>query len=99
MAAILLFPFVWTRREEFQKISQKEWLLLFFSGLFLALHFALWFGLLNFCRKFNNHSCFAAYRLIDGGFILYTHDEVCIIGDGNRCKRRCYPREHVLLRK
>ncbi|MCM3399859.1 EamA family transporter [Oceanobacillus profundus] len=47
MAAILLFPFVWTRREEFQKISQKEWLLLFFSGLFLALHFALWFGLLK----------------------------------------------------
>ncbi|MBP2077082.1 hypothetical protein J2Z64_001313 [Oceanobacillus polygoni] len=24
-------------------------------------------------------------------FIQGTHDEVCIIGDGNRCNRRCYP--------
>lgn len=43
MACLFLLPVVWMKRDEFRKISQKQWCLLGFSGLFLGIHFALWF--------------------------------------------------------
>lgn len=30
LASILLLPMVWVKREEFQKITRKDWFLLFF---------------------------------------------------------------------
>lgn len=47
LACFLLLPIVLIKRKEFQKITRREWVLLFISGLFLALHFALWFGSLK----------------------------------------------------
>ncbi|MFD1851997.1 DMT family transporter [Oceanobacillus bengalensis] len=46
-AALLMIPIVWAKKEEFKKISQRDWYFLLSSGLFLALHFALWFGSLK----------------------------------------------------
>ena len=47
LASLLLLPVVWVKRVEFKRITNKEWLLLFIAGVFLALHFALWFGSLK----------------------------------------------------
>src|SRR6476660_5418835 len=46
-ASILMLPIVLKKRSEFKNIMKKEWFFLFFSGLFLALHFVLWFGSLK----------------------------------------------------
>src|SRR4051794_31097904 len=46
-ASILMIPIVWKNRSEFKKLVKKDWLFLFFSGFFLALHFVLWFGSLK----------------------------------------------------
>jgi drug/metabolite transporter (DMT)-like permease len=46
-ASILMIPIVWRNRGEFKNIEKKDWMLLFFSGTFLALHFMLWFGSLK----------------------------------------------------
>src|SRR5690625_2496823 len=43
LATIFISPIVWIKRDEFKKLAQKDWLFLFLSGLFLAMHFALWF--------------------------------------------------------
>ena len=43
LASILLLPMIYVNRKEFSKISKKEWLILLAAGVFLALHFALWF--------------------------------------------------------
>lgn len=43
MACMLLLPIVWTKRKEFMKLTKKDWFLLCIAGLFLAMHFALWF--------------------------------------------------------
>lgn len=43
LASILLLPIIYVNRKEFSKISKKEWLILLAAGVFLALHFALWF--------------------------------------------------------
>ncbi len=84
MASALLVPIVWKKRAEFQKLSRKDWLLLVCSGLFLALHFALWFGSL----KLTTVASFGSLKLttvasstiilalqplvaLIGGFLLY----------------------------
>src|SRR4051812_2985510 len=46
-ASILMLPIVWKKRHEFKKIAKRDWYFLFFSGLFLAFHFVLWFGSLK----------------------------------------------------
>jgi drug/metabolite transporter (DMT)-like permease len=46
-ACFLLVPIVWGKRDEFKRLTKNDWLLFFGAGLFLALHFALWFGSLK----------------------------------------------------
>lgn len=49
MAALLLCPYVfWKARGELKLLSRKEWLLCALSGLFLGLHFALYFESLKY---------------------------------------------------
>lgn len=43
MACILLLPIVWAKRKEFMNLTKKDWFFLCIAGLFLAMHFALWF--------------------------------------------------------
>lgn len=73
LASILLLPMVWVKREEFQKITRKDWFLLFFSGLFLALHFALWFGSLKLTTVASSTIILALQPIVAlvGGFFLF----------------------------
>src|SRR5699024_10253390 len=48
-AAVLMLPYVMLkRRNEFQLIHGKDWLLSILAGIFLAFHFILWFESLNY---------------------------------------------------
>lgn len=73
LASLLLTPMVWIHREEFRKITRKDWYLLFLSGLFLALHFALWFGSLKLTTVASSTIILALQPIVAlvGGFILY----------------------------
>ncbi|MFD1019316.1 DMT family transporter [Thalassobacillus hwangdonensis] len=49
LAVLIMAPYViWKHRDEFTKIARKDWLLSIFAGIFLALHFILWFESLNY---------------------------------------------------
>lgn len=73
LACLILVPVVWFKRTEFQKIARKEWYLLFFAGLFLALHFALWFGSLKLTTVASSTIILALQPIIAliGGVFLY----------------------------
>ncbi len=47
IAVILLVPFAYRYKKEIFKLSIKDFLYLVLAGLFLALHFGLWFGSLK----------------------------------------------------
>ncbi|MEH7112276.1 DMT family transporter [Neobacillus niacini] len=72
-ASILMLPIVWKNREEFKKISLKDWVFLFFSGLFLALHFVLWFGSLKLTTVASSTIILALQPIVSlvGGYFLF----------------------------
>jgi drug/metabolite transporter (DMT)-like permease len=72
-ASLLMIPIVWKNRGDFQRIAKKDWLLLFFSGAFLALHFALWFGSLKLTTVASSTIILSLQPLISvlGGFFLF----------------------------
>ncbi|WML48426.1 DMT family transporter [Neobacillus sp. PS3-34] len=72
-ASILMIPIVWRKREEFKKIAKKDWFFLFFSGLFLALHFVLWFGSLKLTTVASSTIILALQPIVSlvGGFFLF----------------------------
>ncbi|RLL42948.1 DMT family transporter [Oceanobacillus piezotolerans] len=72
-AAIIMLPIVWKKRGEFQHMTKKDWRLLLFSGSFLALHFALWFGSLKLTTVASSTIILALQPIIAviGGFIFY----------------------------
>ncbi len=47
IAVILLVPFAYRYKKEIFKLNLKDFLYLVLAGLFLALHFGLWFGSLK----------------------------------------------------
>lgn len=47
IACLLIFPMVFKHRRTFVDIKKSEWIAIFFSGVFLASHFGLWFESLN----------------------------------------------------
>ncbi|WP_235907230.1 DMT family transporter [Niallia circulans] len=73
LAGILMLPMVYINRKEFKKLSKKDWLFLLFSGAFLALHFALWFGSLKLTTVASSTIILALQPLVSllGGFLLY----------------------------
>ncbi|WP_144510788.1 DMT family transporter [Bacillus sp. FJAT-22090] len=73
LACFILVPVVWIKRKEFLKIERREWYLLFFAGLFLALHFALWFGSLKLTTVASSTIILALQPIIAliGGVILF----------------------------
>lgn len=73
MACILLSPIIIMKRREFLKLTKKEWLFLFVSGVFLALHFALWFESLNLTTVASSTIILTLQPIIAliGGFLLY----------------------------
>ena len=72
-ASILMLPIVWKKRREFKKIVKKDWYFLFFSGLFLAFHFVLWFGSLKLTTVASSTIILALQPIVSlaGGFLLY----------------------------
>jgi drug/metabolite transporter (DMT)-like permease len=44
---LFMFPFMWRQMNVYKKITRKDYFLLFFSGLFLSLHFLFWMGSLK----------------------------------------------------
>ena len=72
-ASILMLPIVWKKRSEFKNIMRKEWFFLFFSGLFLALHFVLWFGSLKLTTVASSTIILALQPIVSlvGGFFLF----------------------------
>jgi drug/metabolite transporter (DMT)-like permease len=72
-ASLLMLPIVWKHREEFNKITRKDWFLLFFSGLFLALHFVLWFGSLKLTTVASSTIILALQPIVSlvGGYFLF----------------------------
>ncbi|MBN1371631.1 MAG: DMT family transporter [Anaerolineaceae bacterium] len=42
IAALVLLPFAWGRRDEIRAMSRKQWVLVGLSGVFLAVHFVSW---------------------------------------------------------
>ncbi|WP_251548639.1 DMT family transporter [Neobacillus muris] len=73
MASILLLPMVIKKRHEFKKISKRNWLFLFFSGIFLAMHFVLWFGSLKLTTVASSTIILALQPVVSliGGFFLF----------------------------
>ncbi|MEH7747368.1 DMT family transporter, partial [Neobacillus drentensis] len=72
-ASLLMVPIVWNKRNEFKNIVNKDWLLLFFSGVFLALHFVLWFGSLKLTTVASSTIILALQPIVSllGGFLLF----------------------------
>lgn len=73
LATFFLLPIVWIRRVEFQQVSSREWRLLAFSGIFLAFHFALWFGSLKLTTVASSTIILALQPIVSliGGFIVF----------------------------
>ncbi|MFP3125948.1 DMT family transporter [Ectobacillus funiculus] len=72
-ASFFMIPIILKRKEEFRKIGKRDWFLLFFSGLFLALHFALWFGSLKLTTVASSTIILALQPIValTGGFFLF----------------------------
>ncbi|OVE34545.1 EamA family transporter [Priestia aryabhattai] len=72
-ASFFMIPIVLKRKEEFQKIRKKDCFLLFLSGLFLALHFALWFGSLKLTTVASSTIILTLQPIValTGGFFLF----------------------------
>ncbi|HEY2422222.1 MAG TPA: DMT family transporter [Neobacillus sp.] len=72
-ASVLMLPIVWRNRGEFKHIEKKDWMLLFFSGSFLALHFTLWFGSLKLTTVASSTIILSLQPLVSllGGFFLF----------------------------
>ncbi|WP_100489208.1 DMT family transporter [Sporolactobacillus pectinivorans] len=73
LACVLLLPMVWRKRREFSKLSKKDWLFLTLSGVFLALHFALWFGSLKLTTVASSTIILSLQPIVAllGGFLVY----------------------------
>lgn len=73
LASILMLPIIWAKREEFSRITKNDWLFLFFSGCFLALHFALWFGSLKFTTVASSTIILSLQPIVAlaGGVVLF----------------------------
>ncbi|MGA8943665.1 MAG: DMT family transporter [Thermoactinomyces sp.] len=72
-ASILLLPVVWMKKREFGEISRNEWIYLSVAGLFLALHFALWFGSLKLTTVASSTIILSFQPIIAllGGYLIY----------------------------
>lgn len=73
LATLFLLPIVYIRRAEFRHVTGREWRLLAFSGVFLALHFALWFGSLKLTTVASSTIILALQPIVSliGGFLVF----------------------------
>lgn len=72
-SSLLMLPIIWVKRKEFSKITNKDWMLLLFSGIFLAFHFLLWFGSLKLTTVASSTIILALQPIISliGGYVFF----------------------------
>lgn len=73
LASLLLLPAVWIKRKDLLLLTRKDLLILTISGIFLALHFALWFGSLKLTTVASSTIILALQPLValGGGYLIY----------------------------
>lgn len=73
LACLIMSPIIWFKRNEFRIISKRGWFFLFCSGVFLALHFALWFGSLKLTTVASSTIILALQPVVAmiGGYLIY----------------------------
>nr|TXF86242.1 DMT family transporter [Alkalicoccus halolimnae] len=73
LACLLLLPIVIIKRKQLFLLKRKDWLILSISGVFLALHFALWFGSLKLTTVASSTIILALQPVVAliGGFLVY----------------------------
>lgn len=73
IACFILSPIIWIKRNEFQKITRRNWLLLICAGVFLGLHFALWFTSLELTTVASSTIILALQPIVAlvGVFLVY----------------------------
>ncbi|UFU00109.1 DMT family transporter [Radiobacillus kanasensis] len=73
LACVLLLPILWFKREDIKRLTKKDWLFLALSGVFLAMHFALWFGSLKLTTVASSTIILSLQPIVAliGGFIFY----------------------------
>ena len=72
-ASALLLPMVIMKRNEFKKLSGRGWSALMLAGVFLALHFALWFESLKLTTVASSTIILALQPIVAllGGFVFF----------------------------
>lgn len=72
-ASLLMLPIALKHREEFKRIRNRDWFFLCFSGLFLSMHFVLWFESLKLTTVASSTIILALQPIVSlvGGFLLY----------------------------
>lgn len=73
LASALLLPMVFVKRSEFKKLTKKGWASLMIAGVFLALHFALWFESLKLTTVASSTIILALQPIVAllGGFVFF----------------------------
>ncbi|SDO11186.1 DMT family transporter [Alkalicoccus daliensis] len=73
LAALLLLPIIFVKREQLYRLKGRDFIILTFSGVFLALHFALWFGSLKLTTVASSTIILALQPIIAlaGGYLIY----------------------------
>ncbi|WP_416150739.1 DMT family transporter [Salipaludibacillus sp. HK11] len=73
LACLLLLPIVILKRKDMLLLTKKDWFTLSFAGIFLALHFALWFGSLKLTTVASSTVILALQPIVAlfGGYIVY----------------------------
>ncbi|KAB2335120.1 DMT family transporter [Bacillus mesophilum] len=72
-ACALLLPVVWIKRKEFINLSKRKWMILCTAGIFLALHFTLWFESLKLTTVASSTIILSLQPIVAllGGYIMY----------------------------
>lgn len=73
VSSLFLLPFVYVYRKDFFKISLKKWVLLILAGIFLALHFGLWFESLKLTSVASSTIILSLQPIVAlvGGYFFY----------------------------
>lgn len=73
LACFLLLPIIFLKRKELLMLSKKDGFILCFAGIFLALHFALWFESLKLTTVASSTIILAIQPIVAlfGGYLIY----------------------------
>lgn len=80
LSALFLLPIAFLKRNELNRLSKKEWLLLTSAGVFLALHFAFWFESLKLTTVASSTIILSLQPLVSLAFgYLFFRERVSLV--------------------